>query len=79
MPVTRNCDDCENRVVEEGIWAGGQWKTCVLSCSAGHKPRFYKPRGANDFHWGWKRACADFVPSNAKVSGAGTASAGPPG
>ena len=57
---TRHCDECEKRVVEEAVLTGGKWKTCVLSCRAGHKPKFYKPRSANDFCWGYKRKCADY-------------------
>ena len=56
----KHCDTCHNKVVEEAILTGGQWKTCVLTCALGHKPRFFKPRFIHDYNWGWKRNCADY-------------------
>ena len=49
-----------NKLIEEAIFTGGQWKTCVLTCALGHKPRFFKPRFIHDYNWGWKRNCADY-------------------
>ncbi len=53
----KNCADC----------LSGEWHPIHgdLTCSKGHKPRFYKPR-ADQMHmewhgdWGWKRRCNDF-------------------
>ena len=56
----KHCDTCHNKVVEEAILTGGQWKTRVLTCALGHKPRFFKPRYINDYEWGWKRKCEDY-------------------
>ena len=60
MVKAKHCDECKNSVAEEAILTGGQWKTCVLTCSLGHKPRFFKPRYIHDYRWGWKRNCADY-------------------
>lgn len=56
----KHCDTCQNKVVEEAILTGGQWKTCVLACAIGHKPRFFTPRYIHDYEWGWKRKCTDY-------------------
>ena len=56
----KHCDTCHNKVVEEAILTGGQWKTRVLTCALGHKPRFFKPRYIHDYEWGWKRKCEDY-------------------
>ena len=37
-----------------------QWRDDGLDCLMGHAPRFYAPRSAHDFDWGWKRRCSDF-------------------
>jgi hypothetical protein len=48
----KNCADCQS----------GEWHPIHgdLTCSKGHKPRFYQPRDPADVSWGWKRRCADF-------------------
>ena len=56
----RFCDECKHHVAEEAVFTDGRWTTCVLTCTLGHKPRFFKPKHINDSRWGWKRACADF-------------------
>ena len=56
----KHCDTCQHKTVEEAILTGGQWKTCVLTCAIGHKPRFFKPRYIHDYEWGWKRKCEDY-------------------
>ena len=56
----RFCDECKYHVAEEAVFTDGRWTTCVLTCTLGHKPRFFKPKHINDSRWGWKRACADF-------------------
>lgn len=55
----QHCDICQHRVVEEAILTGGHWKSCVLTCALGHKPRFFKPKNAVDYEWGWKRRCTN--------------------
>ena len=56
----KHCDACQHGIVEEAILIGGRWKTCVLTCSLGHKPRFFKPKNAGDYEYGWKRRCEDY-------------------
>ena len=55
-----HCDTCHNKVVEETILTNKQWKTYILTCALGHKPRFFKPRYILDYEWGWKRKCSDY-------------------
>ena len=69
----KHCDECKHSVVEEAILTGGQWKTYVLTCTLGHKPRFYKPRYIHDYQWGWKRNCIDYE----SIEGGGDAKAKP--
>lgn len=63
MLVTRHCDECTHATLKWYVYRGGE-PFDVLSCEYAHKPRFYKPRGPLDADYGWKRRCADFVPSN---------------
>ena len=51
----RFCDECKHHVAEEAVFTDG-----LLTCTLGHKPRFFKPRHINDSRWGWKCACVDF-------------------
>ena len=51
MLKTRHCDECKRAV----------WLRDRINCEAGHKPRFYSPRGPYDFQMGYKRKCEDFV------------------
>ena len=73
-----HCDECKHATVKWYEYKGPP-AFDVLTCAKGHKPRHYMPRNAMDTDYGWKRVCADFERHNAKVSGAGTASAGLPG
>jgi hypothetical protein len=49
---TSHCDEC--------AYLDSQRRYDEVPCDKGHKPKFYKPRGALDTDYGWKRKCADF-------------------
>ena len=56
---TRHCSDCSKAsFCEEG----------ELTCSIGHKPRFYKPKESYPYlsieDWGYKRKCLEFKAGN---------------
>ncbi|MBW2636959.1 MAG: hypothetical protein JRC86_05470 [Deltaproteobacteria bacterium] len=53
---TKHCDDCKF-IGDLGEHEDG---TYTKECGKGHKPKFYMPRGPNDFEYGFKRKCADF-------------------
>ena len=50
---TAHCIDCQHRDLDPDLGK--------LTCSKGHRPRFYAPRTPGDANWGWKRRCEDFA------------------
>ena len=61
----RHCDECRFWHYDEAYKQ--------VECEKAHAIRFYKPRGPLDTNYGWKRKCAEFVPSNAQVQEPGVA------
>jgi hypothetical protein len=51
----KHCNECQ-----------GYNLTTISSqvCKLGHRVRFYLPKSPIDYSGGWKRACADFAPTN---------------
>lgn len=52
MTPTRHCDDC--------VFFSYDPNANEAECEKGHKLRFFLPKSAVDFDYGWKRKCSDY-------------------